>query len=179
MKSKIVEDILNSITEEEMSDWRKKKLDTHKSLTIDEMLGFFIGEEICRTNLPRLSTDGFSRSIKVSNEDEQEYNRLRDIWSSKYNHTNPEASHDEWVEYRKFARVIEKKYLPNPFYYRSSMLNVDNINDIDKFKTNLIHSLWDDDFCHYSLNKNNIKIYNDNEEGVGVIELIYVETEVI
>ena len=179
MKNNIIEDLLNNISKEEMEKWKKIKVDAHKSLTIDEMLGFFIGEEICRTKLPRLSTDGFSRSIKISNEDEEEYKRLSSVWSSKYDTTNPEASHKEWVEYRKFDQVIEKKYLPNPFFYRSIMLNVDKLENIDKFKNGLINSLWDDDFCHYSINQDDIKIYNDNEEGVGVIELIYVQSEIV
>ena len=47
-----------------------------------------------------------------------------------------------------------------------------------QFKNGFIQSLWDDDFCHYDLNEENIKICNDEDEGVGVIELVYIDTPV-
>lgn len=122
MRSKTLEDLLNSITEEDMQRWRKSAIELRDSLTIDEMLGYYIGEEVCRTKLPRLSTDGFSRSIKVSKEDKEEYKRLSELHSSKYKPNDPDSSKEEWVEYRKFAKEIQKKIFTKPIYCKISSI---------------------------------------------------------
>lgn len=181
MKSEIITDLLNSITEEDMERWRQDRIKSHRNLTADAMLGHYIGEEICRTSLPRLSTDGlgrFSRGIEVSKEDTEEYNRLQQLFHDNYKSNDYDSAKDEWIAYRTFAKTIEKKYLPNPFIARLGFFNVDAITDMKVFKRNFIESLWNDDFCHYDLNEENIKVYNAEDEGVGVIELVYIETPV-
>lgn len=181
MKSEILTDLLNSITEEDMKRWTQDRIKSHRSLTMDWMLGHFIGEEICRTTLPRLSTDAlgrFSLGIKVSKEDTEEYNRLQQLFHDNYKSNDYDSAKDEWIAYRTFAKTIEKKYLPNPFIARLGLFNVDAITNMKQFKNGFIEALWNDDFCHYNLDEENIKIYNAEDEGVGVIELVYIETPV-
>lgn len=181
MKSEIITEFLNSITEEDMQRWKERQIKAHRNLTMESMLGHYIGETICRTTLPRLCTDGlggFSRSIKISDEDTEEYKRLQQLFYDNYKSDDYDSAKDEWFTYRTFAKTIEKKYLPNPFIVRLGLLNVDAITNMKQFKNGFIESLWDDDFCHYDLNEENIKIYNDEDEGVGVIELVYIDTPV-
>lgn len=179
MKSKVIDRILNSITKEDMKNWRQEKIDSRDKMNIDEMLGYYVGEEICRRHLPRLQTDGFRNYIKISDEEMETYTKLSDIHSEKYLKEGPDKSNKEWVEYRTFAKDLEEKYLPNPLFCRLNHFNVNAIDDIEiSFKNGLIDSLWNDDFCHYSLKHENIKVYNCEDSGDGIIELIYVREEI-
>jgi hypothetical protein len=63
--------------------------------------------------------------------------------------------------------MLEKKYLPNPLVCYVGTLN---IQDMDDFKKGLIQTLWDCDTCSYNLEKDNIKIYNDEGYYSTIIE---------
>lgn len=178
MRSNVLDEILKSITEEDMRSWRKTAMDHRDSLTLNEMFGKQIGDEVCQKHLARLETDGHKRCIDISDEDMIEYRRLEKLWHDNYKPSNPDSAKKEWFEYRTFSKVIEKKYLPNPLICRLSQFNVNAITDMKEFKKGFIESLWNDDFCHYSLEPNDIKLYNSEEDGDGIIELIYVDTPV-
>lgn len=179
MRSNILEEILNSITDEDMERWKRKSLEYRDSRTLNEMLGTFIGDEVCSKHLARLETDGFkTKFIKISEEDMTEYRRLEEEWRGKYKSSDYDSAKQEWFDFRTFSKTIEKKYLPSPLICRLKNFNVDAITDMDEFKKGFIDSLWNDDFCHYSLKPEDIKLYNSEEEADGIVELIYVETPV-
>lgn len=179
MRSEILEEILNSITDEDMERWKRRSMEYRNSLTLNEMLGTFIGDEVCSKHLARLETDGFkTKFIKISEEDMIEYRRLEELWSDNYKSSDHNSAKKEWFDYRTFSKTIEKKYLPSPLICRLGHFNVNAITDMDEFKKGLIDSLWNDDFCHYSLKPEDIKLYNSEDDGDGIVELIYVETPI-
>lgn len=166
-RSKIFEDILNSITPEMEEKWKQERIEEKKSLTLEFQLGYFVGELISINQLPTLSTDHLQSRyvIEVSDEDTKENKRLEDEWFF----SNEDEKDGKWDLYHQHNKMLEKKYLPNPYSCHFTTLNVENI---EEFKKGLINSLWNCDMCSYSLKPEDIKIYDDDDVRFTIIEFI-------
>ena len=77
-RSKIFNDLLESITPEMEKNWKQRRIETKNSLTSEYQLGYYVGEYIVSRFLPTLSTDIIQsrRVINVSEEDTEENKRL-------------------------------------------------------------------------------------------------------
>jgi len=160
--SRLMKKINDPVYQERM---KQKRINYKKSLTAEYQFGFFVGEDIVNRFLPTLSVEGGTRKeILVSSDDQREYNRLDKKWyeNCKNNLTNSEQleSVKNWTDFQEFRQVLKTKYLPNPLECHENLLN---IRDMGKFKAGLITSLWDCDHCCYSLEPEDIEIYDEDD----------------
>jgi len=160
-KSDVVSRLMKKINDPEWQEQMKqKRINYKKSLTAEYQFGFFVGEDIVNRFLPTLSVEGGTRKqIEVSSEDQREYNRLDKKWYDRCKNGKDESK-DEWNELQNFRQVLKAKYLPNPLVCHEKLMN---IRDMGKFKAGLITSLWDCDHCNYSLEREDIEIYDEDD----------------
>jgi hypothetical protein len=167
-KSDVVSRLMKKINDPEWQKQAKQKRENYKkSLTAEYQLGYFVGEDIVNRFLPTLSVEGGTRKeILVSSDEQREYNRLDKKWYERCK-SGVINARDEWKELQEYREFLKVKYLPNPLICHEKLLN---IRDMDKFKTGLITSLWDCDHCNYSLESEDIEIY-DEEDYFTIIKL--------
>jgi hypothetical protein len=168
-RSKIFNDLLESITPEMEKNWKQQRIERKNNLTSEYQLGYYVGEYIVIRFLPTLSTDMIQsrRVITVSDEDSEENKRLDSEWFNS-NRANEEGSKDKWDLFYQHNKMLEKKYLPNPLICHLGTLNILNM---DEFKKGLSYSLWDCDICSYNIEPENIKIYDDEDVRFTIVEL--------
>jgi hypothetical protein len=163
-------------TPEQIEESRQRRKKQIEETSLEEQLGYFVGEFILHTTLPTLSCDMFltKNVIQVSEEETNELNRLSDIWLNKRwdfkgtEKEKKEATKEEWEIFQSYNKTIEEKYYPPTFQTFISPLNV---KDMDKFKDGLIRSLWNCDVCSYSLKKEDIMIETDENYRHTIITL--------
>lgn len=166
-RSKIFEDLLNSITPEMENKWKQEQIEQKNKLTSEYQLGYYVGLDIVRRYLPTLSTDMLQtlNVIEVSNEDSLENERLDTEWyvttrhGGGWNGVDENGDKEKWETYHQHNKMLEKKYLPNPLKCHMDILN---IQDMDDFKQGLKLALWDCDMCSYNIEPENIKIYDED-----------------
>jgi hypothetical protein len=176
-RSKIMEDLLNSITPEEEGKWKQKRIEKKKSLTLDYQFGYYVGLEIVHRFLPTLSSDMLQTHnvIDVSKEDSLENERLDTEWYSttkyggEWNGVDENGDMEKWELYHQHNKMLEKKYLPNPLICHLDLLNIKNENE---FKDGLKFALWDCDMCSYNIEPENIKIYDEEDMYFTIIEFV-------
>jgi hypothetical protein len=176
-RSKTLENVLNSITPEQVEELRQKRIEQKNRLTSEFQFGYYVGLEIVRGYLPTLSTDILqSRNvIQVSEEDSLENERLDTEWyvttkhGGEWNGVDENGDKEKWDLYHQHNKMLEKKYLPNPLKCHMDILN---IQDLDGFKKGLRVALWDCDMCSYNIEPENIKIYDDDDYYFTIIEFI-------
>jgi len=160
-KSDVVSRIMKKINDPEWQEQMKqKRIEYKESLTAEYQFGFFVGEDIVNRFLPTLSVEGGTKKqILVSSDDQREYNRLDKKW---YDRCKPGSSNTdkEWTDLQEFRQVLKEKYLPNPLECHEKLINIHNM---DEFKQGLITSLWDCDHCNYSLEPEDIEIYDEDD----------------
>lgn len=180
MRNEKLTEIINQINTEEYKEIERQRIQKHKdSLTPSQQLGYYVGEDIIVENLPTLSTDMLQSRvvIKVSEEDTEYSEKLRDEWRKAYQEAEKDPSLkdlsvEKWQLYRDNQRYLDKKYLPETLRCVKNNLNLNNIN-IDEFKKGLIDSLWNSDLCSYSLKPENIT--TEDERYFTIITLIRAE----
>lgn len=144
-------------------EMKRKRAEYKESLTAEYQLGYFVGEDVIHRYLPTLNVEGGTlKEISVTSEEQRKYNRLTKEWYDKCKlekdgNTN---SKDEWNEYQSFRKELIEKYLPNPLVCHERIINIRNMNE---FKEGFIFSLWDCDCCNYSLEPEDIEIYEDGD----------------
>lgn len=160
-KSDVLNRLLKKINDPKWKEQMKqKRINYKKSLTAEYQLGFFVGEDIVNRFLPTLNVEaGTRKQIDVSTEDQWEYNRLDKRWYEKCK-LGKDQSEKEWTDFQEFRQILKTKYLPNPLECHEKLLN---IRDMGKFKAGLIISLWDCDHCNYSLESEDIEIYDEDD----------------
>jgi hypothetical protein len=176
-RSKIMEDLLNSITPEEEEKWKKKRIERKNNLTLDYQLGAYVGEYIVYNHLPTLSTDMLQTRnvIQVSEEDSLENERLDVEWyettryGGNWNGKDENGDKEKWELYLQHNKMLERKYLPNPLICHLSLLNIQNESE---FKNGLRVALWDCDMCSYNIEPENIKIYDEEDMYFTIIEFV-------
>lgn len=166
-KSEVVERLMKRLTPEYRENMKKKRIEIKNSLTAMWQLGFYVGEYIVHNDLPTISVEaGTRRVIPVSVEDENEYRNIEKKWFIEYQKSEAK---EEWESYQQYRQKLKKKYLPETLKCYVSVLNITNISE---FKEGLINSLWNSDVCNYSLNPEDINIYDDDECYFTIIELV-------
>ena len=132
-RSKIFNDLLESITPEMEKNWKQRRIETKNSLTSEYQLGYYVGEYIVSRFLPTLSTDIIQsrRVINVSEEDTEENKRLDSEWVNT-KRPNEEGSKDKWDLFYRHNKMLEKKYLPNPLICHLGTLNILNMDEFKK-----------------------------------------------
>ncbi|MEK6828920.1 MAG: hypothetical protein AABY15_02255 [Nanoarchaeota archaeon] len=127
-----------------------------------ESLGFYMGEYIVHTKLTGLGCDhDCAVQVQVTWGEAQELKRLSDTWSEKY-HEDKEGASQEWNDYIRYRYMLKEKYLPHVLTCRLPKVELD---DVEGIKKGLINSLWHSDVCNYSLNSEDINIYNEPYDG--------------
>jgi hypothetical protein len=136
---------------------------------LSTQLGYYIGEYIVHRYLPTLSCDSLHsyNSIKVTDEEEAEHERLEKEWFSKTHaggsRGDYENSKTEWEQLRAYANMLKIKYIPEKLECYLPVLDMSDL-DIDSFKQGLGVSLWDCDFCYYSIKPEDIEIIMTGEK---------------
>ena len=137
------------ITPEEHQEIINRRIKWIKDMTMEYQIGYYVGEQIVRKDLPCLDVDMIhtSRVINVTPEELVEAERLNEVWYK--DHTDDNGPN--WVALRAYHKELEDKYLPKVL-----VCHVDPINvvDMDEFKKGLRTSLWDCDMCHYNIREN-------------------------
>lgn len=162
MRSKILQDILDSIKPSDKPKEREK-------YSLAFQLGFYVGEMVILTKLPTLSIDLLRTStvIPVTCAEGDKYRSLSDKW---FNAPKDSKEREEyWDEEKAYYKILKDKYLPKSFYYHCNVLNLED-KDIEDFKEGLIASLWDSDCCSYSLKKEDITI--EEKDGTNFITFV-------
>jgi hypothetical protein len=164
-RSGTLQRLINETTEEDIQRWRDKRLERKKELTLTYQLGYYVGAEIYNRYLPTLSSDPLHSRIviEISEEDLKENKRLNEEWyaSTEYgSDTDTEKTKERWDLYHAHNKMLDEKYLPNPLVCHLNVLNIENVKE---FKSGLNDYLWDCDLCSYSLNYEDIEIYDDEE----------------
>jgi hypothetical protein len=175
-RSETLENILNSITPEEVEKMKQERIEEKNNLTSEFQFGYYVGLYIVSRYLPTLSTDVMrSRNvIQVSEEDSLENERLHTEWyvTTKYgggwNGVDENGNNEKWDLYHQHNKMLEKKYLPNPLKCHMGILNIQDLGD---FKKGLRFALWDCDMCSYNIEPENIKIYDNEDYYFTIIEL--------
>jgi hypothetical protein len=167
-RSEVVQRLMSKLTPEYLEEMKKKRIEHKNSLSSEWQLGFYVGENIIHNDLPTISVEsGTRRVIEVSLEDKNEYKNTEENWYKKYFKGKDEAE-EEWKIYQQCRKKLIKKYLPDVLKCYMRFLNITNMSE---FKNGLINSLWNSDVCSYSLNPEDINIYDDNECYFTIIEL--------
>jgi hypothetical protein len=176
-RSKKLQDLIDSITPEMSEEWKQKRIEKKKSLTLDYQLGYYVGLEIVHRFLPTLSTDMLQTRnvIEVSEEDRLENERLDVEWyettryGGNWNGKDENGDKEKWELYHQHNKMLERKYLPNPLVCHLDLLNIENESE---FKNGLRVALWDCDMCSYNIEPENIKIYDEEDMYFTIIEFV-------
>ena len=176
-RSKKLQDLIDSITPEMSEEWKQKRIEKKKSLTLDYQLGYYVGLEIVHRFLPTLSTDILQTRnvIEVSEEDRLENERLDVEWyettryGGNWNGKDENGDKEKWELYHQHNKMLERKYLPNPLVCHLDLLNIENESE---FKNGLRVALWDCDMCSYNIEPENIKIYDEEDMYFTIIEFV-------
>jgi hypothetical protein len=174
-RSKVLSDLLKSITPEMEEKWKQDRINYKKSLSTEYQLGYYVGLEIVHRYLPTLSTDMIQSNyvIEVSQIDSEENKRLEEEWFSttryggEWGGKSENGNKEKWDELYDHNKMLEVKYLPHTL---TCYMDVLNINDMNKFKEGIRTSLWDCDMCSYNIDIENIKIYDDEDIRFTIIE---------
>jgi hypothetical protein len=141
------------ITPEEREEVRNTRIKWIKSTTMEYQIGYYVGEQIVRKNLPCLDVDMIytSNVIKVTPEEFVEAKRLNEVWYT--NHTDKLRGDDDpnWLALRVYHKELEGKYLPKVL---TCYINPINVVDMEEFKRGVRAALWDCDMCHYNISNN-------------------------
>jgi hypothetical protein len=135
------------------------------SKKLAESLGEYLGEYIIK-NLPSLSHDACTRNvIQVSIGEADEYRRLHDVLMSKImdgvNGDNHSYSEKEWNDYLRYRYVLKEKYLPHNLRINIPYIDFSNEKVNKQIKDSLICTLWNWDFCDWSLKEEDVVFENE------------------
>jgi hypothetical protein len=174
-RSESIRKLMDEINTPEYKEKVKKRHhEFYENLTMDYLLGVYVGEYIVENYLPTLSIDYVTsrKCIKVSEDETNENKRLSEDWFNSIDHTKSEDKGDpeKWKLYIESRKKIKEKYLPKIL---NCWLGILKYNDEEKFKTGLINSLWNSDICHYSLNPKKIQIIHNIDDAETNIILEY------
>lgn len=136
------------------------------SKKLAESLGEYLGEYIMK-NLPSLSHNPCTRNvIQVTIGDADEYRRLEKVWFDKRHDGEGDCDDDsysekEWNDYLKYRYVLKEKYLPHTLKVSVPYIDFSNEKVNKQIKDSLICSLWNWDFCEWSLKEEDIIFENE------------------
>lgn len=155
MRSKSLDELFRQVNtpeyrEEQIAEAQK----WFDSVTVDYMLGKYVGEYIVANHLPTLSTEYLhsNKVIQVSVEDTAMNTELHDAWVADM------ETPENWRKYRAYSKELERKYLPPVL---RCVLGLTKFNDETQFKAGLWEALWNCDMCSYDISPENVKIEHD------------------
>lgn len=143
-------------------------------------LGALIGEFLISKHIPSLSCNQCTNNvIQVTWGEAEEYRRLEEAWYSKLHSERhklkdveglkswekdneaQKAAEKEWNENMKYRYILKEKYLPH--FIKCDIPHVDFSNEEinNQIKKGLIDTLWDWDFCEWSLDDKDIVFENE------------------
>jgi hypothetical protein len=119
--------------------------------------------------------------IQVTWGEAQEEKRLSDDWHSKvstekYSNFKPGMTpveryrieqdsykkfEKEWNESMKYRYILKEKYLPHTIKFMVDYVDFSNEKANKEIMKGFISSMWDSDFCEYSLNEEDITFENE------------------
>lgn len=159
------------------------------SNSIEFNLGVYLAEHIIARKIPSLSHDQCTRNvIQVTSGEADEYKRLEDAWYSKRTSeesrlkkerkeeklTNVEnynidkevhkLSEDEWNAQMKYRYMLKEKYLPHTLKCRVPDIDFSSEEVNKKIKEGFITSMWNWDFCAWSLKEEDIVFENESDK---------------
>lgn len=156
------------------------------SNSIEFNIGVYLAEHIISRNIPSLSCNQCTRKvIQVTIGEADESKRLNDAWYSKKcseeqrlrkekKITNVEEynieleanrlSKDEWNSQLKYEYMLKEKYLPHALKCRVPNIDFSNEEVNKKIKEGFIASMWDWDFCEWSLKEEDIVFENETDK---------------
>jgi hypothetical protein len=154
-----------NITPEERQEIINTRIKWIKEMTMEHQIGYYVGEEIIRKDLPCLDVDMIqtNKVIKVEPEELTEAKRLNDVWYKNINDELKGGNDPNWVASRAYHKELEDKYLPKVL---TCYVNPINVVDMEEFKKGVRAALWDCDICHYN-------IYDNSDVDVAYDESYY------
>jgi hypothetical protein len=164
----------STILERLRADARNRESKPREKHSIGSQLGFYIGNYIVMRFLPTLNIYGHdsARTIHVSDEEKIEYDRLDDKWYNE--RVNGETTKENWVNLRRYAHMLEEKYLPKKLIMYIPYFDIPEEN-LSEVKEGIRSELWDSDICNYHIESNDdIEIIIDefHETMIGGAEII-------
>lgn len=150
------------------------------SKKLAESLGEYLGEYLI-PRLPSLSCDEYTRNIiQVTIGEADELKRLHQVWMNKreveeYRLTKGlkgaeryikeleanKLSEDEWNNLLKYRYVLKEKYLPHTLKISIPYIDFSSEKTNKYIKDALINTLWNWDFCDWSLKEKDIIFENE------------------
>jgi hypothetical protein len=159
------------ITPEEREEIRNRTIERVKALTMEYQIGYYVGEQIVRKDLPCLDVDMIytSNVIKVTPEELAEAKRLNDVWYNNYTDKLSGDDDPNWLALRAYHKELEDKYLPKVL---TCYIDPFNVVDMEEFKRGVRTALWDCDMCHYNIRENSdIDVAYDDDYYFAIITL--------
>ncbi len=151
--------------EEIRKDMRIKRDKYFEQLTVDYLLGRYVGEYVISNILPTLSISGIrtKKCISVTEEEANKYEELNDFWYKNHKKTNEPTKEVDvnWVAMINYYNSLKVKYLPAELVCHVPLLK---FNDIEEFKKGFRNSLWNSDTCEYQISKNEDIVIEDGND---------------
>lgn len=151
MRSEVAKRMLNAFDREKYLENNAKKIATyHENLTMEKVIGDFVGIYIFDHYLPTIDILGptTKRCFQTTKEEREEYERLTELWYKKYS-IDPKSAKDEWGNLTNFRKTLVQKYLPKVLTCDVPLLKYDNVDEV---KRGIQVSLWNSDCCYYKIN---------------------------
>jgi hypothetical protein len=145
-------------------------------------LGVYLAKHMMDRHIPSLSCNQCTNNVvQVTWGEAQELERLEDAWLSKLNDERrnlrdvdgmkswekdnkaQEVSKNEWNELMKHRYILKEKYLPHVIKCNVPDVDFSNEKNNEKIKKGMIETLWDWDFCEWSLKEEDIIFENEND----------------
>jgi hypothetical protein len=148
-------------------------------------IGVYLAKELMNRHIPCLSSSQCTNKIiQVTSGEADEVQRLEEVWFNKISSEKSrltkglkgkelwakekeatENSKNEWNESLKFQYALKEKYLPHILKCTVPYIDFSNEKINKKIKLGLIKTLWDWDFCEWSLKEDDIVFENETFYG--------------
>lgn len=144
-------------------------------------IGVYLAKHLMDRHIPSLSCNQCTNNvIQVTWGEAQETQRLSDAWFSKLSEEQlkskkglkggdlyreeqraQDASKKEWNEDMKYRYALKEKYLPHTLKCNVPHIDFSDEETNKEIKRGLINTLWDWDFCEWSLREEDIIFENE------------------
>jgi hypothetical protein len=144
-------------------------------------IGVYLAKHLMDRHIPSLSCNQCTNNvIQVTWGEAQEAERLSNVWHSKLSDEKykikkglkgaekyqeerkaQEACNKEWNEDLKYGYMLKEKYLPHTLKCNVPHIDFSDEETNKEIKRGLINTLWDWDFCEWSLKEEDIIFENE------------------
>jgi hypothetical protein len=126
-------------------------------------IGCYLAEYLIAHCIPSLShLQSTNKVIQVTKDEANKAEELHAAWFAVTfkDFDNHEAAKDEWNADMEYRYMLKAKYLPHTLKCFVPFIDFSNNETNKQIKEGLIDTLWDWDYCEYSLDKNDIFFEN-------------------